>query len=82
MTFVKLLDKCLDAVLFWTSLVARCLKSLTAMQDTWVRSLGWEDPLEKEMATHASILSWRIPWTRGAWQATVYGVARVRVQHN
>ena len=44
------------------SLVAQ-LQSLTAMQGTWVRSLGREDPLEKEMATHFSILAWRIPWT-------------------
>ena len=39
------------------------VKNLSAMQETWVRSLGWEDPLEKEMATHSSILAWRIPWT-------------------
>ena len=39
------------------------VKNLPAMQETWVRSLGWEDPLEKEMATHSSILAWRIPWT-------------------
>ena len=45
-----------------TSLVAQRLKSLPPMQETWVRSLGWEDPLEKEMATHSSILVWRIPW--------------------
>ena len=45
------------------SLVAQRLKRLPAMQETWVRSLGWEDPLEKEMATHSSILAWRIPWT-------------------
>ena len=38
------------------------VKNLPAMQENWVRSLGWEDPLEKEMATHASILAWRIPW--------------------
>ena len=44
------------------SLVAQRLKHLPAMQKTWVRSLGWEDPLEKEMATHFSILAWRIPW--------------------
>ena len=44
------------------SLVAQRLKSLPAMQETWVRSLGREDPLEKEMATHSSILAWRIPW--------------------
>ena len=45
------------------SLVAQRLKRLPPMQETRVRSLGWEDPLEKEMATHASILAWRIPWT-------------------
>ena len=39
------------------------VKRLSAMQETWVRSLGWEDPLEKEMAAHSSILAWRIPWT-------------------
>ena len=44
------------------SLVAQKLKCLPAMQETWVRSLGWEDPLEKEMATRSSILAWRIPW--------------------
>ena len=44
------------------SLVAQMLKNLSAMQETWVRSLGWEDPLEKRMATHSSILPWRIPW--------------------
>ena len=44
------------------SLVAQRVKHLLAMQETWVRSLGREDPLEKEMATHSSILAWRIPW--------------------
>ena len=47
----------------WTSLVAQLVKNPSAMQETWVRSLGWEDPLEKGMATHSSILAWRIPWT-------------------
>ena len=47
---------------FWASLVAQRLKHLPAMQETWVPSLGREDPLEKEMATHCSILAWRIPW--------------------
>ena len=42
---------------------AQSVKNLPAVQKTWVRSLGWEDPLEKEMATHSSILAWRIPWT-------------------
>ena len=46
----------------WSSLVAQQVKNLPAMQETWVRSLGGEDPLEKEMATHSSILAWRIPW--------------------
>ena len=45
------------------SLLAQSVKNLPAMQDTWVRFLGWEDPLEKEMATHSSILAWKIPWT-------------------
>ena len=47
------------------------------MQETWVQFLGWEDPLEEEMATHSSILAWRIPTDKGAWQATVHGVTRV-----
>ena len=45
------------------------------MQETWVQSLGWEDSLEEGMATHSSILDWRIPMHRGARQATVHGVA-------
>ena len=45
------------------SLVAQLVKNPHAMRETWVRSLGWEDPLEKEKATHSSILAWRIPWT-------------------
>ena len=47
----------------WSSLVAQLVKNLPVMQETWVQSLGWEDPLEKEKATHSSILAWRIPWT-------------------
>ena len=47
----------------WASLVAQLVKNLPAVQETWVRSLGWEDPLEKGKATHSSILVWRIPWT-------------------
>ena len=54
------------------SLVVQRLKRLPAMWETWVRSLGWEDPLEKEMATHSNILAWRIPWTEelGGLQST------------
>ena len=46
----------------WASLVAQVVENLPAMQETWVQSLGWEDPLEKGKATHCSILAWRIPW--------------------
>ena len=47
----------------WASLVVQMVKNLTAMWETWVRSLGWEGSLEEDMATHSSILAWRIPWT-------------------
>ena len=59
------------------SLVAQRLKHLPAMQETWVRYLGQEDPLEKEMATHSSILAWRTPWMEepGGLQST--GLQRV-----
>ena len=46
-----------------SSLVAQAVKNPSAMWETWAQSLGWEDSLEKEMATHSSILAWRIPWT-------------------
>ena len=49
---------------------------LPTMWEIWVQSLGQEDPLEEEMATQPSILAWRIPMDRGAWQATVYGVSK------
>ena len=47
----------------WASLVAQLVKNLPAMRETWIQSLGWEDPLEEGMTTHSSILIWRIPWT-------------------
>ena len=47
----------------WASLVAQMVKNLPAMQETWIQSLGWEDPLEKGMATHSNLLAWRIPRT-------------------
>ena len=50
------------------------------MQETWVQSLGWEDPLQKGMATHSSILAWRIPTDGEAWRATVHGVAKSRTR--
>ena len=52
------------------------VKNLSAMQETRVQSLGREDPLEEGMATHSSILAWRIPMDRGAWQAAVLGVVK------
>ena len=52
------------------------LKNLPAVQETWIRSLGWEDPLEKGMATYSSIPVWRIPMNRGAWQAIVHGITK------
>ena len=60
----------------WTSLVAQMVKKLPTMQETWVQSLGWEDPLEEGMTTHSSILAWRIPMDKGAWWATVHGDAK------
>ena len=60
----------------WASLVTQTVKNLPAMQETWVGSLDWEDPLEEDMATHSSILAWRIPMDRGDWRATVHGVAK------
>ena len=60
----------------WASLVAQTVKNLPAMWETWVRSLGWEDLLEEGMATYSSILAWRIPMDRGAWQAIVHGVKK------
>ena len=60
--------------------MAQTVKNLPAMQETWVRSLGGEDPLEKGIATHSSILARRIPKDRGAWQATVHGVAKSRTR--
>ena len=56
--------------MIWASLVAQMVKNLPAMQETWVRFLGWEDPLEKGKATHSSILDWRIPWGRKEWNTT------------
>ena len=62
----------------WASLVAQMVKRLPAMWKTRVQSLGWEDPLEKEMANHSSTLAWKIPWTeeRGGLQSR--GLHRVR----
>ena len=54
------------------------VKCLSIMQETWVQSLGWEDLLEKEMATHSSILAWKIPWTEEPGSYSPWGSQRVR----
>ena len=64
----------------WTSLVAQTVKGLPTMWETQVRFLGWEDPLEKEMATHSSIIAWKIPWMEEpGW---LLSVGSQRVGHN
>ena len=61
----------------WTSLVAQTVKNLSAMQEAQVQSLGGEDPLEKGMATHSTILAWRIPWTEEHGELQSMGSQRV-----
>ena len=63
--------------MYIASLVAQTVKRLPAMRETWVQSLGWEDPLEKEMATHSSILAWKIPWTEEPGRLQSMGSQRV-----
>ena len=65
---------------FCPSLVAQTVKPLSTMWETWVRSLGREDPLEKEMATHSSILAWKIPWTEEPGR--LHSMGSQRVEHN
>ena len=60
----------------WASLVAKTVKNPPAMQETWFRSLGWKDSLEEGMATHSSILAWKIPMDSKAWRATVLGAPK------
>ena len=62
---------------FWASLVAQRLKHLPGMWETQVQSLGWEDPLQKEMVTHSSILAWKIPWTEEPGRLQSMGSQRV-----
>ena len=61
----------------WASLVAQLAKNLPAMQETQVQSLGQEDPLKEEMATHSSLLAWRIPWTEKPGGLQSMGLQRV-----
>ena len=62
------------------SLVAQTVENLSEMQETWVQSLGWEDPLEKGMATHSRILAWRIPWIEEPGGLESMGSQRVRYE--
>ena len=62
------------------SLVAQRIKNLPAMQETRIQSLDWEHPLEIGVATHSSIVAWRIPMNRRAWRATVHGAAKSQTQ--
>ena len=64
----------------WASLVAQMVKNHSTMRETWIQSLGWEDPLEKGRATHSSIVAWRIPWTEDPGRLQSMGMQRVR--HN
>ena len=63
-----------------TCLVAQLVKNAPAMQETWVRSLGQEDPLEEEMATHSSILAWRVPWIEEP--GGLHSMGSQRLRHN
>ena len=79
------MDRSMDKKMFyicihthWGSLVAQVVKRLPAMQETQVRSLGREDPLEKEMATHSSTLAWKMPWTEEPGRLQSMGSQRVR----
>ena len=67
-------------ILFTTVQVAQMVKRLPAIQETWVRSLGWKDPLEKEMATHSNILGWKIPWIEES--GGLQSMGSQRVGHN
>ena len=58
--------------------MAQIVKHMLAIQETWVQSLGWEDPLEKEMATHSSTLAWKIPWMEEPGRLQSMGLQRVR----
>ena len=59
-------------------LVVQTVKDLPAMWEPWIRSLGWEDPVEKEMASHSSILAWRVPWTEESGRLQSMGLQRIR----
>ena len=67
----------MDQRTWWASLVAQMVKCLSTMWETGVRALGWEDPLEKEMATHSRTIAWKIPWTEEPGRLQSMGLQRV-----
>ena len=71
-------DKWHGYKIYWASVIAQSVKNPPAMQETQIRSLSWEDPLEKKMATHSRILAWRIPWTEEPGGLQSIGSRRVR----
>ena len=79
-SFLVLVPVGVGYFLVLASLVAQAVKNPPAMWETWVRSLGWEDLLEKGMATLSSVLAWRIPMDRRAWWATGHGVTKSLTQ--
>ena len=68
----------MEYAIYWASLMVQTVKNLPAMWETWVQSLGREDPLEEDMATHSSILAWRIPWSEKPGGLQSMGSQRVR----
>ena len=69
-------------VLYRDSMVAQTVKNPPAMLETWVASLGWEDLLEKGMATHSNVLAWKNPMDEGAWNAAVLGITNSQTRLN
>jgi len=78
----KIPEKASTSASLGASLVAQIVKNLPAMQETQVQSLGYEDPLEEEMATHSSILAWRIPWTEEPGRLSLHYMVSHRVRHD
>ena len=76
-SFYQVLESDLTLALLGASLVAQTVKNPPAMLETWVRSLGWEDSLEEDMATHSRILAWRIPWIEKPGRLQSMGLQRV-----
>ena len=76
LSYQRHVHTCTHAHTHRADLVAQMVKNLPARLETWVQSLGWEDPLEEGVATYSGILAWRIPMDRGAWWAPVHGVAK------